>query len=194
MKTKIILVICILWVVILLKGCGQAKKPTAQGKTGSTIQTETITQEPEVTEEPTPEPTAAPADGYDVLGGTWKVGGIYYGNTLIDISQYPEIASIYDAEYLSFRKDGTFLYTNLLFSSGTYERLSWNSFLLKTERIYMMDYQDGQVVEKDLETSSKTSWIVTIVSGEMAGLRFATMDPITGKEKVDEYPIIFIKY
>lgn len=194
MKSKAIFVIIILCVTIFLfTGCGQAKKPTEQVITEPTIQPEIDTQEPVVTEEPTPEPTATPADGYGVLGGTWKVGGIYYGNTLIDISQYPEIASIYDAEYLIFNQDGTFLYTNLFFSSGIYERLSGNSFVLKTERVYMMDYQDGQVVEKDMENSPKTSWIVTIVNGEMPGLRFAAMDPMTGKEKLDADPIIFVK-
>lgn len=182
-----------LCVIIVFAGCGQAKKPAEQGKPDPIIQSEAATQEPVVTEEPTPEPTEAPADGYSVLGGTWKVGGIYYGKTLIDVSQYPEIASIYDAEYLIFNQDGTFLYTNLFFSSGTYERLSGNSFVLKTERVYMMDYQDGQVVEKDMENSPKTSWIVTIVNGEMPGLKLAAMDPMTGKEEVDADPIIFVK-
>ncbi len=31
------------------------------------------------------------------------------------------------------------------------------------------------------------------INGEMSGLRFAALDPITGKEKVDADPIIFVK-
>ena len=183
-KTKKTIIITAIVVALLIGGSIIGITMLATPETAATV---------EHTQEPTIAPTAAPVDGYGDLGGVWKVGGIYYVNRLIKISDYPEIASIYEAEYLIFNEDGTFLYTNLFYSTGTYSRLSGNSFMLSTDRVYMMDYVDGQAVEKETESSPKTSWIVTIVNGEMSGLRFAALDPITWKEKVNADPIIFVK-
>ena len=85
----------------------------------------------------------APAEGYDVLNGLWKVGAIDYDynnnpsiNMIVDINDSDVISDLYDGIYLSFFSDGTFVYANPFIHEGTYIPHPKNPgcYVLKTDR------------------------------------------------------------
>lgn len=39
------------------------------------------------------------AVGFESLGGNWVVGGIYYNNKIVDISDNEQLMAIYDAVF-----------------------------------------------------------------------------------------------
>ena len=44
------------------------------------------------------------AVGFESLGGNWVVGGIYYNNKIVDISDNEQLMAIYDAVFLTSMK------------------------------------------------------------------------------------------
>lgn len=58
------------------------------------------------------DPQKVQAEGYDILGGTWYVGAVYYKNKIVDISDNSALEDLYDAVFLAFREDGTFTFSN----------------------------------------------------------------------------------
>ena len=185
-KNRFLAIIVLAIIVSLLSACGSSSELS---------ETDTI---PEAESSPLPEETsepvvAEPADGYRELGGLWEVGAVFYRNQIIDIHDVPGLADLYDTTYLSFNEDGSFLYINLFFTSGTYSRIKDNTFLLKTDRVYRLDYQDGEVVEVDSTSSSNPSFIVTITADDENTLVFNAYDPITGKARANDDPLYFAK-
>ena len=63
--------------VLSLSACGSAEQPTALETSATTIPEATV------------QPEAAAADGFDVLGGFWKVEAIYNNSRIIDIEDVP---------------------------------------------------------------------------------------------------------
>lgn len=186
---RIFATICLIC-MLLLSACGNSKNSGDAGIRANEAGSETAP----VAQAENEAQHTEPADGYDELGGTWEVGGIYYKRNLVDIHDIPALEDLYDTTFLSFNEDGTFLYINLFFTSGTYIRLDdGNSFLLKTEREYRVDFKDGEAVEIESESSTKTSHIVSLKSDDENSLAFNEYDPITGKAKANDDPIIFVK-
>lgn len=134
------------------------------------------------------EPTVA--EGYEILGGTWTVYGVYYNNRLVELSTIEALEQLYSGTLLSFSEDGTFLYCNPIFSEGNYFKKSDNTFMLKVMRSYRLDYVDGKVIEVESENPPTISYLVTLVEGSKM-LRFAQMDPMTGREVTDTMPLLF---
>ena len=133
------------------------------------------------------------ADGYDVLGGSWIVGGFYYEQYnkqhLIDLSDNKALKDIYDSTYLTFYEGGTFVYMNMYNRRGKYIRQDDGSFILKTETVFTYDFTEEGLAEKILEDSEKTSYIVSFLDENT--LLWNTLDPNTGKAKIDSDPLVF---
>lgn len=136
------------------------------------------------------------ADGYEELGGLWEVGGVYYQNKVIDIHDVPGLESMYSATFLNFREDGTFLYIRHFFTEGSYQRLhdgADNTFLLKEDRVYRLDIQDGEIITIESEASGDGKYVVMLINGDENSLIFGQYDPLTGKIKANSEPIIFVR-
>lgn len=179
MKKKL-LIPALLLSLLLLTGCGGKKEAVPE----TTAPPETIT-----------ETTLPPAVGFDTLGGSWMVGGVYSRGNIIDIHDNDTLEDLYDTTYLSFHADGGFSYINLFISSGEYTpydaAAGQESYLLNTKRVYRLSYEDGDVVEKESTDSTKTKYLVTIIDENT--LKFSAFDPITGKAKADSSPLLFVK-
>lgn len=134
-----------------------------------------------------------PADGYDILKGTWYVGAIYYKNKLIDISDNDALSDLYDTTFLAFREDGTFTFSDLFMRDGTYTRKESingkETFILRTDRVYTYSFIDGRMVEEDKEDGVKKSYLLTIKNSNT--FEFVEMDAMTGQAKTGEMPLIF---
>lgn len=186
MKGKNTFILCALC-LCLLSACGK-------GGSSSTADSAPEPAEPvELTaEEPAP---AEPADGYDQLGGSWEVGGTVYKNKLIDVRAEASLQNMYDGILLGFDEDGSFIrVNNVLVTTGSYIRLSEDSFLLKSERKYRMAFEDGKLAEKDVKTEGIANHIVSVQdwNGEKC-LYFNEYDAITGKAKANDDPLIFVQ-
>lgn len=133
-------------------------------------------------------------EGYSAIGGTWKVGGIYYKGYLIDINDNDTIKSMYDTSMITFNEDGTFVYLKVYNDRGMWsekEQGSEDSFILKTESTFMYDFQDGALVEKETENSDKKQYIAVLLDENTFVLN--EYDSTTGKAKTDDDPYIFVK-
>ena len=173
------IIVLMLFIVLTMPACGGGKK------------------EPTNESQPTSEEQIEPADGFAELGGLWKVGAIKYNNKIFDVNDVPGLADLYDSTYLLFNEDGTFLYMNIFFSSGTYKRLSNGtgsaSFLLKTERVYRLKVENGTVIEEESTSGEKSSHLVSLIQDDPNSLQFNSYDSITGKAKAGDDPIYFVK-
>lgn len=145
----------------------------------------------------TTETTIPVADGYDVLGGNWIVGGIYYEGQLIDIRQYDALQDLYDTVYLFFSEDGSFLFINMFFREGTYENYGRDSaghdiYLLKTDSVYRYDYEDGEMIKKESTSDTKRSYWVTLTDDPNA-INVCPVDPETNKADPEGEVLYFVK-
>ena len=61
-------------------------------------------------------------EGYERIGGTWKVGGIYSRNRLIDIHDNDTLASMYNTTMITFNEDGSFIYLKTFNDRGTWSK------------------------------------------------------------------------
>ena len=163
--------------VLSLSACGSAEQPTALETSATTIPETTV------------QPEAAAADGFDVLGGFWKVEAIYNNSRIIDIEDVPSLADLYDTVYLDFRQDGTFTHFDLWIFDGQYtpSKTQENSFILtrKTETIR----KDGELTTEPY--SGNLKHIVTVL--DQNTIQLEVYDPITGEAKPSPEPLIFVR-
>lgn len=131
------------------------------------------------------------ADGYEILDGTWVVGGVYYEKYLIDISDNGTLMDLYDTTYLWFYEDGTFLYYNFYYRRGLYDKKDENSFILKTDTVFTYEMTESGLEEKVIESSSKTSYLVTVLDSNT--IQFDDLDSATGKASADSFPLLFVR-
>lgn len=171
-----ILLLCVVS-ISLFSGCGSSQEPTTP--TLPVLQSDSS--------------TTTIADGYDVLGGSWVVGGFYYKPNniqyLIDLSDNEALMDIYDSTYLTFYEGGTFVYMNMYNSRGKYIRQDDGSFILKTDTVFTYDFTEEGLTEKVIEKSEKNSYIVSVLDENT--LLWGVLDPSTGKMKFDYDPLVF---
>ena len=129
------------------------------------------------------------AVGFESLGGNWVVGGIYYNNKIVDISDNEKLMEIYDAVFLNFYEDGTFLYMNMYNDRGQYTLQTNGAFFLKTETVFLYEITSKGIVEKEVDNSSKITYIVSLIDKDT--LQLGILDPMTGREKAGSDPLIF---
>lgn len=129
------------------------------------------------------------AVGFESLGGNWVVGGIYYNNKIVDISDNEKLMAIYDAVFLNFYEDGTFLYMNMYNDRGQYTLQTNGAFFLKTETVFLYEITSKGIVEKEVDNSSKITYIVSLIDKDT--LQLGILDPMTGREKAESDPLIF---
>jgi hypothetical protein len=143
-----------------------------------------------------PSETAASeiAKGFDSIGGAWKVGAIYYNGTLIDINDNDALASHYDSEILTFNEDGSFVYMKKYGDKGNWALKGEEEeglFMLQTASVFTYDLENGMLVEKEVETSSKRNYIAELADENTLFLQ--EYDVITGKGRADKDPLVFVK-
>ena len=129
------------------------------------------------------------AVGFESLGGNWVVGGIYYNNKIVDISDNEKLMAIYDAVFLNFYEDGTFLYMNMYNDRGQYTLQTNGAFFLKTETVFLYEITSKGIVEKEVDNSSKITYIVSLIDKDT--LQLGILDPMTGREKAGSDQLIF---
>lgn len=135
--------------------------------------------------------TTAISSGCEMLEGTWTVGGIYYNRKLIDITDNDTLADLYDITYLWIHEDGTFLYYNFYNHQGTYSEKEENCFILKTDKVFTYDMTESGLEEKVVESSGKTSYLVTVLDDNT--IQLDELDPATGKAAADSSPLLFVR-
>lgn len=135
--------------------------------------------------------TVASSGGCEMLEGTWMVGGIYYNRNLIDVADNDALADLYDTTYLWIHEGGTFLYYNFYNHQGTYAQKEENSFILKTDNVFSYDFTENGLEEKAIESSSKTSYLVTVLDDNT--IQLDDLDPATGKAAADSSPLLFVR-
>lgn len=155
------------------------------------IPKEPMPQEAETASAETEKPE--PADGFSELGGLWEIGYIQYRNQTINVHDYESLESLYNTTYLSFQEDGTFLYINFYFYSGTYSRLQGsgsNLFLLKTDSVYRLEVQGNDYTRVEVD-GSNPSYLAEL-SEDGNTITFCEYDAITGKAKANDDPLYFV--
>lgn len=134
-------------------------------------------------------------DGYDVVGGTWKVRGVYIKGHLIDTTDVEAIESMYETIMVTFNDDGSFVYLQKIINDrGIWSRInggSQESFMLKTESTFKYDLVNGSLQEKETETTNHKQYVVSFLDETTFSLN--EYDAITGKAKANEDPYIFVK-
>ena len=131
-----------------------------------------------------------PADGFDLLGGSWVAAGFVYEGHIIDLSDDAALMDIYDTVLLSFDESGTFLYMNGYNARGQYIRQeSEDTFLLKTDTRFTYDLVNGELAEKEMEGDPGAYRITLLEDGNT--FVFFVADRETGKAKEDADPLFF---
>lgn len=97
--------------------------------------------------------------------------------------------AIYDAVFLNFYEDGTFLYMNMYNDRGQYTLQTNGAFFLKTETVFLYEITSKGIVEKEVDNSSKITYIVSLIDKDT--LQLGILDPMTGREKAGSDPLIF---
>lgn len=133
-------------------------------------------------------------DNYKLLEGSWVPAGIYYEDELsrmhlVDLSDNDELMDLFSTKYLLFYESGAFLYMDLYNNRGMCVEQSLDKYILKTDTVFMYDFSETGLIEKEVESSNKTSFIAELYDENT--LCIDTLDPISGKAKVDSVPIIF---
>lgn len=133
-------------------------------------------------------------EGFSVIGGTWKVGGIYSRGHLIDIHDHDAIESMYSTTIITFNEDGSFVYLRTFNERGSWAEKDPGAddcFLMRTESSFVYDLQDGSLVEKETETTRQKQYLVTILDENTFALN--EYDSITGKAKANDDPYYFVR-
>ena len=201
MKTKKIIAIVLL--SILLTACGesgQSNSSPSSAKTASEVQPESrsedakAAEESEITTQEEGDNSPDAPEGYLTIGGSWKVGGIVYKGSLIDVEDASSLEDLYDNVLITFNEDGSFVYLKTYNDRGSWsekQQGSDNRFLLKTESVFRYDIQNGALTEKEVESADLKQYIVIMLDANTFVLY--EYDDITGKEKADDNPCIFVK-
>lgn len=163
--------------ILLLSACGSPEQPSVPETTTQVISETTVQTEPPA------------ADGFDILGGSWKVGAVYSDSRIIDITDIPALADLYDTVYLKFNQDGTFTHADLWIFDGEYTRskTQQNSFILT--RKTKSNFKDGALTTEPYDGNLRH--IVTILDNDT--IRLGEYDPITGSAKPSPEPLIFVR-
>ncbi|SFQ25673.1 hypothetical protein SAMN02910358_01293 [Lachnospiraceae bacterium XBB1006] len=134
------------------------------------------------------------AEGYDYFGGQiWEVGGVCYGDNVVDVHDHDTLADLYDVNFLGFNSDGSYMHYYVFPTRGkykTYEAESGqNCFLLNTEVTLKLDHEKGELIEDTSENNK--SYIITLLDDNT--FKFAEFDSFSGKAKANTEPLIFVK-
>lgn len=135
------------------------------------------------------EKTTAAAEGFDILGGTWTVGAVYYKNKVIDIHDAAGLADLYDSVYLSFQEDGTFTHFDLWIYQGEYTPIQTKKDCFLLTRRTKTVLKDGELREEAY--SGNTKHILSVVDENTFVL--AEYDPMTGAAKANQDPLIYVR-
>lgn len=136
-------------------------------------------------------------DGFDILGGTWSVGAIYYKNNMVDIHDNDALEDLYDTIFLTFNEDGTFVYLNSYNYKGNYIKCKtedeFDSYLLETTSLSRYTLENGSVVEKEVESDALKKFIITLLDEDGKTCVLNEYDTISDEAKVNEHSLIFVK-
>ena len=180
-------------VLLFMASCAQP-----QSLKTNTPETEVVTDEQvdsvSDTDKQAGEMVEAASGIYEMIGGIWEVGGIYYDGHLVDIHDNAALESLYDTILLTFNEDGSFVYLKTYNNRGHWAAkndTSGGSIILKTESVFRYSLKNGSLAEEEIETDNKTQYIVSLLDKNTLAL--AEYDFTTGKAKADDDPFIFVK-
>lgn len=126
------------------------------------------------------------------LQGLWEVGGFIENRWVYDIHDSKALEELYNSTWLWFDEDERFQYgLNVFLDEGTYAPLNDNSYILRKEsgsRLTCVD--DVLVIES---TGEKKGTYTVEMLGDGDTLIFGQMDPMTGKVKADDTPLLFVR-
>lgn len=132
------------------------------------------------------------AEGFDRLGGLWRVGGIVSNRWVYDIHDVDGLEDLYDSEYLWFDEEGGFVHAvNVYRHEGVYAPFRDGSYLLRKQAGYRLKGEDDVLTTEELGEESG-SYVVEFV-GDDYTLLFGEMDPMTGTIKAGDTPLLFVK-
>ena len=182
------IIIAISIVFAFLAACGKNEQANKTLSSTETAHTETESRAAEAES-----PLNAP-EGYETIGGEWKVGGIVYKGALIDINDVEALEDLYDNTLLTFNEDGSFVYLKTFNNRGSWAEKQPGSdlrFILKTESVFRYTLENGLLTETEAESTNLKQYIVTMLDANTFVLY--EYDDITGEAKANDTPCIFVK-
>ncbi len=138
--------------------------------------------------QPSTEDSSTSSSGFSDLVGEWEVSGIYYKNHLIDIHDVDGFEDLYDTYSLTIKDDNTYVLMNNVFGSkGQCTQSTSNSSLyyLKGESVFRYSYENGELVQKEMENSTPSSYSVLILGDDHNAINVQEVDSTTLKAKTD---------
>lgn len=140
-----------------------------------------------------PEETASSC----ALEGAWHVGAVRSDGKLVDLQDNKSLANMWSRHSLTFKEDGSFLYSPSMTSiyEGEYpdhEPTADRDYLLETAALLVYDSTKGEFVAKSEGTQSLPIYVVKLLD-EGETLEFNEYDPTTGKAKEGGLALIFIQ-
>lgn len=135
--------------------------------------------------------TDAIGDRYEALCGTWEVGGLYYGDYLIDLSDNSSLSGLYDATYLFLNEGEEFLYINFYYRQGTCANEDDQHYILKTDSVFTYDFSNDGIEQREIENFGEVTYLLTVLDGNT--IQLDTLNSATGSAKTDSFPLLFVK-
>ncbi len=124
---------------------------------------------------------------FEPLAGTWAVTGLYYEGTLIELSDYPSIAGMYDAILLIINEDGSFTHIDYIFQEGQCQQLSSNEYMLNVSYRYKHEFTGGEIKEIPVDNTPLKRYQITVVGDGL--INMSSIDPETGSASEDYMPM-----
>lgn len=134
----------------------------------------------------------AEAPAGSALTGLWGVGGLIENRWVYDIHDFPALGDLYDGTWLWFNEDGRFQFVqNVFVTEGTCAPLKENSYILRKESGSRLACVDNALVTESTGDVKGSYTAELLEDGDT--LIFGEMDPMTGKVKADETPLLFVR-
>ncbi len=140
------------------------------------------------------DPESTEAEGYDLIGGVWKVAAVTWDTKIVDVIE----SGLYDSFMITVNSDGKFVYMlGAFIYEGTYKPYDHpegkSAFIFHIENMLDFEVVDGEFTEVrtpyPFEAVDDIMWIEP--DGSVCYCEF---DPITGKANAGEDIYYLITY
>ncbi len=133
-----------------------------------------------------------------VLKGLWTPQAICYENRVYAMEDVDGLKDLYDTTFLTVEENGDFSFFDIYFYDGTClnpnkDADGNDTYILKTNRSYTMNYEDGEVVNKEVGSGTPKSYIVTTYSSDPNTIRIHELNSKTGGEALDGMPLYLVR-
>lgn len=140
-----------------------------------------------------PEETA----GSSALKGTWHVGAVRSDGKLIDVQDNKTLANMFLEHSLTFKEDGSFLYSPSTLNiyegeCSDHRQVADKEYLLESSALLVFDSTKDEFVAKSEDVQSLPIYVVKSLD-EGKTLELNEYDSTTGTAKEDSLTLIFIQ-